>query len=259
MSSKPFILLTNDDGFDAAGLQALIDALDQMADLIVVAPAFERSGASHSISVYHDLALQERDPDRYAFDGTPVDCVQFALRNLVNRKPDLIISGINHGANLGNDTLYSGTVGAAMAGCAEGITALAVSLVNYRHHTHYFETAVSLVVRLVKQRHALGGFHNRVLNINVPNVPIGELKGTRLCSLGERIYSEEFVPGKLPGSFRYNHSEPINFGGHNVDVTEIQAGYATVSVLRPLLFDKRKQEELDELVAGKRLVFDQAP
>ncbi len=253
MSSKPFILLTNDDGFDAAGLQALINALQEQAEIMVVAPAFERSGASHSISVGHDLALQERGEGRYAFDGTPVDCVQFALRNLIQHKPEMIISGINHGANLGNDTLYSGTVGAAMAGCVEGVVGLAVSLVNYRKDQHHFETAVDVVLKLLRQRHRLSEFQNRVLNINVPNIELAKLRGIKLCSLGERIYGEEFIAGKLPGSFRYNHTEPINFGGTNVDVSEVKDDFASVSVLRPLLFDVEKQQLFEKLLADKKL------
>ncbi|MFW7379087.1 MAG: 5'/3'-nucleotidase SurE [Oligoflexus sp.] len=249
MSNRPFILLSNDDGFDAKGLQFLIDGLASQARLMVVAPAYERSGASHSISLKVDMALQERAPSHFAFDGTPVDCVQFGLRNLVPEKPDLIISGINHGANLANDTLYSGTVGAAMVGAAAGIPSIAVSLVDYRHKgENHFANALTVLSELLKIWHHLDDFQKRVININVPNIPAEEFRGIKVAQLGERIYGEEFHPGEIPNTFRYFHEEPINFGGHDFDVTEIQNGFATLSVLRPSLFDAEKNRHLSDVL-----------
>lgn len=251
MPNRPFILLSNDDGFDASGLRYLVEGIADLAELMVVAPAYERSGASHSISLKVEMALQARGANQYAFDGTPVDCLQFALRNLVPHKPDLVISGINHGANLANDTLYSGTVGAALAGAAAGIPALAVSLVDYHENkTNYFANALKVVRRLIKMRHQLDEFQKSVININVPNIPEAEFKGLKVTRLGERIYGEEFIPGEIPNTFRYFHEEPINFGGHNYDVTEIKNGFATFSVLKPTLFDAERNRNLKELLTN---------
>ena len=142
---KPFILLSNDDGFDATGLRYLVSYLETKYEIMVVAPAYEKSGASHGISLKAEMALQERAPNQYAFDGTPVDCVLFALRNLVEKKPDLIISGINHGANLGNDTLYSGTVGAALAGAQHAILRLLFLCATTTKEKNYFSHAAEVL------------------------------------------------------------------------------------------------------------------
>jgi len=257
MSKLPFILLSNDDGFDAEGLRFLIDGLEAQARLMVVAPAYERSGASHSISLKVDMALQERAPNQFAFDGTPVDCVQFALRNLILEKPDLVISGINHGANLANDTLYSGTVGAAMVGAAAGIPSLAVSLVDYLGKgSNHFQNALMVIQKIIKSRHKLGHLQKRVININVPNIPQDQFLGLKVTKLGERIYGEEFLPGEIPNTFRYFHEEPINFGGNDFDVTESQNGFATLSVLQPSLFAEADNHHLRDILQLETLGID---
>jgi 5'-nucleotidase len=249
MSKKPFVLLSNDDGIQADGLQHLCDGVREFAEVMVVAPVHERSGASHSISLKAEMALQEWGEARFAFDGSPVDCVQFAMRNLVPKKPDLMISGINHGANLANDTLYSGTVGAAMVACSSGVPALAVSLVDYHpRRENYFSTAVAQVQRLLKRGLWFDDFQGRVLNLNVPNIPSEECRGLKVAQLGERIYSQEFRPGDIPNTYRYHHEEPINFGGTDMDVTEIQNGYATLTVLRPSLYDHVGTETLKSML-----------
>jgi len=125
---KPLILLSNDDGVRAPGIQALADALVDVADLVIAAPDRERSAAAHSISLDHPLRAEEVEPGVFAIDGTPVDCVYLALHHLVPRKPDLCLSGINNGFNLGSDVFYSGTVGAALEGALRGIPSIALSL-----------------------------------------------------------------------------------------------------------------------------------
>mgnify|MGYP003688115097 CR=1 FL=1 len=246
MSHKQLTILTNDDGLRADGIQAVYEAVKNICDPLLLAPAQERSGASHSISLGKDIHLHEEHDHSYSFDGTPVDCVLFALRNLVKEKPDLLISGINHGANLGNDTLCSGTVGAALAAANEGIPAIAISMDG--RGPYHFETATHVLLKILEQKQKIfSKIHPRVLNINVPNIPLAELKGIRVCKLGERIWSEEFVAGKTPGSFRYYHEEPINFGGKGFDVSELKDGYATISVLHPSLLDKHSNDILEDL------------
>ena len=246
MSQKPFTILCNDDGLRAEGINAVYEAVKDKLDPLILAPARERSGASHSISLGVDIHLKEEDDHAFAFDGTPVDCVLFALRNLVKEKPDLLISGINHGANLGNDTLCSGTVGAALAAAREGIPAIAISMDGYA--PYHFETAVHVLNKVLEKRNKIfSKIHPRVLNINVPNIPLSELNGIRVCQLGERIWSEEFVAGTTPDSFRYHHEEPINFGGSGYDVTEVKDGFASISVLHPSLFDRHSNDLLEDM------------
>ncbi|SMF62316.1 5'/3'-nucleotidase SurE [Pseudobacteriovorax antillogorgiicola] len=246
MSQKPFTLLTNDDGLHAEGIQAVQEGLKDLIDPLVVAPARERSGASHSVSLGRDLHLQEAENNVYSFDGTPVDCVLFTLRNLVRDKPDFCISGINHGANLGNDTLCSGTVGAALAAANEGIPSIAISMVG--RGPYHMATAIHVLKQVFAMRHKVfSKIHSKVLNINVPNIPVGELQGLKVAKLGERIWSEEFVAGKDPGSFRYHHEEPINFGGSEFDVTAVQDGFASLTVLEPNLMDRHSHDILEDL------------
>lgn len=245
------ILMTNDDGFDAKGLRSLYSSLVKNSNvrITIVAPAFEKSGAGHSISLKHELTLFEREDGQFAFDGTPVDCVHFAMRNLLSDKPDLVLSGINHGANLANDTLYSGTVGGAMVGCVEGLPAIAVSLVDYQKEgENHFETAVHVVQDLLKKKSQLKDFSRRVINVNVPNVPISELSGVVVSDLGERIYADEFLPGRIMHTFRYNHKAPVNFGSAQSDVSKVKQGYATVSLLKPSFFDAEGNDKLNEML-----------
>ncbi|NRA68994.1 MAG: 5'/3'-nucleotidase SurE [Pseudobacteriovorax sp.] len=240
-------LLTNDDGVHAEGMDALLSGLNQLVEPVVVAPLTEKSGASSSITLGRDIHLVEKDDDLFAFDGTPVDCVAFALRNLLREKPELCISGINMGENLGNDTLCSGTVGAALAAAQEGIPAIAISIVG-RSGPYHFDTAIAVLKRLLMKKHEIFREDQKsVLNINVPNLPLPELKGIKVCSLGQRVWSEEFLPGTDSGSFRYNHADPVNFGGTDIDVTEIRNGYATISVLQASLFNPLATESLRKL------------
>lgn len=250
MDKLPHILMTNDDGFDAEGLRALVKSVKEVARVTVVAPAFEKSGASHSISLKSELTLFEKAQDEYAFDGTPVDCVHFAMRNLLSEKPDLVLSGINHGANLANDTLYSGTVGGALVGCIEGIPAMAVSLVDYAKGDaeNHFDTACQVVRSLLKKMPGLVDFRRKVININVPNIPASQLNGHKLASLGERIYADEFLPGNIPHTFRYNHKAPVNFGAADSDVMIVQDGFASISVLRPSYFDQAASKAFEALL-----------
>ena len=246
MSQKPLTLLTNDDGVHSRGIEAVYEAVKDITDPLMVAPAREKSGASHSITLGRDLHLEEKNDHMFAYDGTPVDCVLFALRNLVRDKPELCISGINHGANLGNDTLCSGTVGAALAAANEGIPSIAISM-NGRG-PYEFDTAILVLKKILKKRHQIfSKIHGKVLNINVPNIPLKDLKGIKITKLGERIWSEEFVPGETPGSFRYHHEEPINFGGSGFDVTEVTDGFATITVLEPNLMDRHSNDILEDM------------
>ena len=244
MGTKISALLTNDDGIHADGIEAMIMGLADLIEPIVVAPLCEKSGASSSITLGRDIHLVEKGNQLFAFDGSPVDCVAFALRNLIKVKPELCISGINLGENLGSDTICSGTVGAALAAAAEGIPAIAISMQGRRGPFH-FDSAVHVLRQILKKyRLIFRSIGHGILNVNVPNRPKDDIVGIKLCKLAHRVWSEEFLPGAEASSFRYNHADPVNFGGFGKDVTELQAGYVTVSVLRPSLEDHSARENL---------------
>ena len=186
------ILVSNDDGYHATGIKVLVAALEQVADVVVVAPDRNRSAASNSLTLHSPLRVSELAPNRYKVDGTPSDSVHVALTGLLDFEPDLVVSGINHGANLGDDTIYSGTVAAAMEGRFLGLPSIAVSLVG-RELTH-FETAASVAAGLVQKIEHSPLESNVVLNVNVPDVPLDDLAGIRATRLGFRHKAEQFFP-----------------------------------------------------------------
>ncbi|MEQ5802820.1 5'/3'-nucleotidase SurE [Halomonas sp. H10-9-1] len=176
------LLLSNDDGVHAPGLRALHDALAPHAKLRVVAPDRDKSGASNSLTLTRPLAMSALDNGFYSVDGTPADCVYLGVNGVWNEKPDLVISGINHGGNLGDDVLYSGTVAAAMEGRNLGMTAIAMSLVGHRH----FETAGRVAASLVGAAEQLSLPPRSLINVNVPDLPWDEIQGFRVTRLGYR-------------------------------------------------------------------------
>lgn len=179
------ILLSNDDSYRARGLVSLHEALKEDHDPVVVAPDRNLSGTSNALSVRHPLYVHQIEKDVYAVEGTPVDCVHLATTQLLEEKPDLVISGINHGANMGDDVLYSGTVAAAMEGRHMGFTSLAVSIAN--HVPRHFDTATRVVINLLTQLQQFGLPKDiAVLNINVPDLPFQDVHGTRVTRLGRR-------------------------------------------------------------------------
>jgi 5'-nucleotidase len=189
------ILVTNDDGINAPGIQRLAEALRMVGKVALVAPDRERSAVGHALTLHHPLRAQQMGPDIFAVDGTPTDCVNLGIHNLLSFKPDIVVSGINRGANLGDDVTYSGTVAAAMEATLMGIPAFAVSLVAQGMGTHY-DTAAEFAARLACQVHERGLPNDTFLNVNVPDLPIGDLLPSRITSQGRRRY-EGTIVGKL--------------------------------------------------------------
>ncbi|UGA55207.1 5'/3'-nucleotidase SurE [Vibrio sp. VB16] len=189
------ILLSNDDGVHANGIKALAESLKDMAEIVIVAPDRNRSGASNSLTLENPLRVVEIEKNIYSVQGTPTDCVHFALNELLkDDMPDLVLSGINHGANLGDDVLYSGTVAAAMEGHFLGVQSIAFSLVGDQH----FETAGRIVRAIVDQHNMSPIPANRLLNINIPDVPFDELKGQQVTRLGARHHAETMIKQQDP-------------------------------------------------------------
>ena len=187
MSDRPLILVSNDDGVAAAGLIALREALASFADVYTVAPQLEQSAKSHSITLHHPLRFHEVEPRVWAVDGTPADCVYvaFFLADLLPRRPDLVVSGINHGPNLGNDVHYSGTVAAAREGTLRGVPSIAFS-----NSSSDMEGAAQYAKRFCKQLLGATAPEGQavLLNVNFPPVPP---KGIRATRLGLRLYADE--------------------------------------------------------------------
>jgi 5'-nucleotidase len=190
------ILLSNDDGYFAPGLAALAEGLRPLGDITVVAPERDRSGASNSLTLDRPLMLSRAHNGFHYVNGTPTDCVHMAVTGILDFEPDVIVSGINSGSNMGDDTLYSGTVAAATEGYLLGIPSIAVSLVGKEFH--HYDTAARIARDLVErlQRSPFGA--PVLLNVNVPDVPYEALKGIEVTRLGRRHKAQPVVAGKNP-------------------------------------------------------------
>lgn len=189
--NKMNILISNDDGYLAPGIRVLAEALRPLAEIAVVAPDRNRSGASNSLTLESPIRAREQENGYISVDGTPTDCVHLAITGLLQQEPDMVIAGINAGANMGDDVLYSGTVAAAMEGRFLGLPALAVSLAG--PDLKHYETAASVVIRLIEhlQQHPLPA--DIILNINVPDVPYEQLQGMVTTRLGHRHKAEPVI------------------------------------------------------------------
>ncbi|MDG2107879.1 MAG: 5'/3'-nucleotidase SurE [Woeseiaceae bacterium] len=239
------ILVSNDDGYLAKGINVLTEALDQVADVVVVAPDQERSGASSSLTLKDPLRVSEIAPNRYKVDGTPADCVHLALTGYLDYEPDLVISGINHGANLGDDVIYSGTVAAAMEGRFLGLPSIAVSLVG--NNSMYFDTAAIILIKLILKIQQAPLDSDVVLNLNVPNVPISKLKGIKATRLGFRHKSEQILKDMDPYGRPIYWVGPAGEGqdaGEGTDFHAIEQGFASVT---PLKVDLTRHSVINDL------------
>ncbi|MDH3491622.1 MAG: 5'/3'-nucleotidase SurE [Gammaproteobacteria bacterium] len=227
------ILVSNDDGYLATGINVLTDALEQVADVVVVAPDRNRSAASSSLTLHTPLRVTEFAKNRYKVDGTPSDCVHLALTGFLDHEPDLVVSGINHGANLGDDVIYSGTVAAALEGRFLGLPTIAVSLVG--QNLEYFDAAARVASELVQKIDRTGVAPDLVLNVNVPNRPYDELQGVRATRLGFRHKSEQILKDSDPYGRPIYWVGPAGDGqdaGEGTDFHAIQQGFASVTPLR---------------------------
>lgn len=205
MSEKqPLILVTNDDGFHSPGIHALADRMREIGEVWIICPDRERSAVSHSFTMHHPIRCQAMGERIYMIDGTPADCVMFGTRGFLERKPDLVASGVNRGPNLGIDTVYSGTVAGAHEGHLCGIPSIAVSMDVPRAGEDYcFETGArvaKIVAQAVLARHMPDG---AFLNINVPNLPFEQLKGIAATRLGQRIYHDRIIVREDPQGRKY--------------------------------------------------------
>jgi 5'-nucleotidase len=239
------ILLSNDDGYQAPGIMCLAIALRAVAQVTVVAPDRNRSGASNSLTLENPIRATQVETDVIAVDGTPTDCVHLAITGLLDREPDMVISGINAGANMGDDVIYSGTVAAAMEGRFLGLPAMAVSLAGEKL-VHY-ETAAQVVLTLLARlkNHPLPV--DTILNVNVPDVPLDQLQGVHATRLGRRHKSEPVVRQTDPRGkpiFWVGPVGPEEDAGPGTDFFAIRN--KTVSVT-PIQVDLTRYDAIDKV------------
>lgn len=243
------LLLSNDDGILARGLETLEKAARPLGDVWVVAPDREQSATSHSLTLHHPLRPVQLGPQRWQVDGTPTDCVMLAIEALLPQRPDFVFSGINHGPNMGEDVLYSGTVAAAMEGLALGVPSIAVSFAGrvLRSDDTLLDDHVEALSRLLKHLTSLPTFPaDTLLNVNIPAIPAKELKGVRLTRLGRRVFSDSLTPMKDPWGrdiFWIGGGSVAWSGSEDSDFRAVKEGFISVT---PLHLDLTAKDRLDD-------------
>ena len=241
------ILVTNDDGIFAPALRMLKQSLDDLGHVVVVAPDRDQSATSHSLTLHRPFRIHRREEDIYSVDGTPTDCVVAACHGLLTERPGLVVSGINHGPNMGEDVFYSGTVAAAIEGTLQGAPAIAASLVT-RELTDFAEPA-RFIARLARRVLDRGLPPRRLLNVNLPHRPWSDVQGVRVTRLGSRVYQDTLVRKVDPRGRDYywiGGEDAVWQMGEGTDFDAVQAGYVSVTPLRLDLTDERALDDLRE-------------
>lgn len=242
------ILISNDDGYQAPGIRALAQALAAVADITVVAPERDRSGASNSLTLDAPIRAHYADNGFIYVDGTPTDCVHLAITGLLQQEPDMVVSGVNAGANMGDDVLYSGTVAAAMEGRFLGLPAIAVSMVCNAQPQH-FDTAASIAANLVRQLQARPLPADTILNVNVPDLPLDQIQGMEATRLGHRHKSEPVIQMHDPRGRTIYWVGPAGAeqdAGPGTDFHAVRQGRVSVT---PIHADLTRHATLDSISA----------
>jgi 5'-nucleotidase len=232
------VLVTNDDGIFAPALRRLGDELRPLGRVVIVAPDRDQSATSHSLTLHRPFRIHRHEPDVYSVDGTPTDCVVAACHGLLEERPGLVVSGINHGPNMGEDVFYSGTVAAAIEGTLQGAPAIAASLVT-REATDFVDPA-RFIGRLARATldHDLG--ERRLLNVNLPHRPWDQIRGVRITRLGSRVYQDTLVRKVDPRGRDYywiGGEDAVWVAREGSDFSAVDAGYISVTPMRLDLTD----------------------
>jgi 5'-nucleotidase len=241
-------LISNDDGITARGIQVLSRRMSELGKVTIVAPDQDRSGASNSLTLDAPIRIREIDERTFRVTGTPTDCVHIALTGLLEKDPDMVVSGINAGANLGDDVIYSGTVAAAMEGRFLGFPAIAVSLV-YNDKPRFFETAAQAIALLVQRLRQDPLPADTILNINVPDLAWSEIEGFEVTRLGHRHRAEPTIRELDPRGRPMYWIGPAGAeqdAGQGTDFDAVRRGYVSVT---PIHVDLTRYQALDQ-VAG---------
>jgi 5'-nucleotidase len=258
---KMHVLVSNDDGVDAPGIRHLSEALRQAGHRVtVVAPDRDRSGASNSLTLDQPIRALQRDEHTWAVAGTPTDCVHLALSGMLDGDPDIVFSGINNSANLGDDVIYSGTVAAAMEGRCLGLPAVAVSLVRGEHKATHFDSAARAAVQLLGRLHSHPLPPDTILNVNVPDLPWERIAGWRVCRLGNRHRAEPCIRELDPRGrpiWWIGPAGPAQDAGPGTDFDAIAQGWIA---LTPIHVDLTRYQALESLAGwASALAPAQAP
>jgi 5'-nucleotidase len=240
------LLITNDDGIHAKALDALVPALAPLGRVTVVVPDRDQSATSHSLTLHRPLRIHRHAPDRYSVDGTPTDCVLIAYHGLLEARPDLVVSGINHGPNMGEDVFYSGTVAAAIEGSMQGSPAIAASLVT--REPADFAAPARFIHDLAAEvlRHGRNG--PRILNVNLPHREWKEVRGVRITRLGTRAYRDTLIRKTDPRGRDYywiGGQDPVWKTEEGTDVRAVNEGYISVTPLALDLTDYRAVVDME--------------
>jgi 5'-nucleotidase len=235
------ILVANDDGIHARGIRALSERLAKVGEVWISAPDREQSATSHSISLHVPLRVRKVGDRDHAVSGTPTDAVYLGLHHLLEQKPDIVVSGINHGPNLGNDVIYSGTVSAAMEAAMFGYKAIAVSLcigdMASEGPTMHFETAAEFVARLVTAMADKTLPRGVLLNVNVPNRPISEIRGMKICRLGFNDWANKVAERNDPRGRPYYWIGGTRQGHDDIPDSDINAVADGLVAVTPIHYD----------------------
>lgn len=247
---KPLILVTNDDGITAPGIRNLVEFMNELGDVIVVAPNSPQSGKGHAITINSTLTFEEinlEGPQKdYSLSGTPVDCVKFALDKILTRKPDIVVSGINHGANSSINVIYSGTMSAAVEAGVEGLQAIGFSLLDFSWDADFAQAKefIQDIVRKVLDHPLPKGV---VLNVNIPKLSGKEIRGVRVCKQANAKWEESFDERINPHGKKYywltGYFNNMDIS-ENADEVALAEGYISVV---PVKFDLTAYEYLEEL------------
>jgi len=245
------ILLSNDDGYQAPGLKVLAEALSPLAEITVVAPERNRSGASNSLTLEFPIRAEQAENGFIRVDGTPTDCVHLAITGLLDEEPDMVIAGINAGANMGDDVLYSGTVAAATEGRFLGLPAIALSMND--HAPQHYATGGRVAAELVEQLQRQPLAADTILNVNIPDLPYADLKGYRVTRLGHRHKAEPVVKSTDPRGRVIYWVGPAGAeqdAGPGTDFHALREGFVSVTPLQVDLTRHAALEALTDWIGG---------
>ena len=251
MQERPLILITNDDGITAPGIRALIKIMNKIGEVVVVAPDSPQSGMGHAITVDNVLTCNPITIDdgpqlEYTCSGTPADCVKMAISEILNKKPDLCVSGINHGANSSINVIYSGTMSAAVEAGIEGIPAIGFSLLDFKWHAD-FRPSEEFIKNITLNALLNGLPEGIVLNVNIPNLKKEEIKGVKICRQANGVWKENFDKRRSPFGKEYYwlSGEFINKDkGQDTDVYALENGYVSIV---PVQFDMTAHHMIQKL------------
>ena len=251
MQEKPLILVTNDDGITAPGIRALIKIMNKIGDVVVVAPDKAQSGMGHAITIDNVLTCNSITIDdgpqlEYTCSGTPADCVKMAISEILNRKPDLCVSGINHGANASINVIYSGTMSAAVEAGIEGVPAIGFSLLNFKWDAD-FKASEEYVENITLNALSEGIPEGVVLNVNIPNFKKEEIKGVKICRQANGYWKEDFDKRKSPFGKEYywlSGEFVCKDRGQDTDIYALEKGYVSIV---PVQFDMTAHHMIQKL------------